>query len=43
MYTAIHFQWMFAKLYLSLKTIDNLNVKFSKYSIKKLLTYNKCF
>ena len=35
MYRTIHFHWMFTKLYLSLKTIDNWNVKFSKLFILK--------
>ena len=41
-YTTIHFQWMFSTLYLSFKAMDNLNAKFSKHFIKKLLMY-VCF
>ena len=37
------FQWMLTNLYLSLKTIDNLNTKFSKHCIKKLLTDMQVF
>ena len=36
------FQWMFTKLYLSLKTIDNLNANFVNILLKNCLQTCKC-